>query len=121
MKIEGFNPEKLTLPQLKELQASLPELIQARQNEEHKKAQLELEALARQLGFELGDFTRKAPGGQSQALGKQRKPAAVKYRHPENHALTWTGRGRSPKWVTEFVASGRKLDEATIDKEPKAS
>ena len=51
---------------------------------------------------------------------KKPKPRAatgkvkVKYRHPENAALEWTGRGRQPKWVAEWVAKGGKMESITV-------
>lgn len=38
------------------------------------------------------------------------KPRAI-YCHPENSDLTWNGRGRKPKWVEAWLASGRTIDE----------
>ena len=38
----------------------------------------------------------------------------VKYRHPQNAALEWTGRGRQPKWVAEWVAKGGKMEALTV-------
>lgn len=33
----------------------------------------------------------------------------VKYRHPQEHTLTWSGRGRQPKWVDAYLANGGSL------------
>ena len=38
----------------------------------------------------------------------------VKYRHPENAGLEWTGRGRKPKWVEAWVANGGSLDNLLV-------
>ena len=35
-------------------------------------------------------------------------------RHPEDGALTWSGRGRQPKWVAEFLAKGGKIESLAI-------
>lgn len=35
----------------------------------------------------------------------------VRYRHPDNHELCWTGRGRQPKWVEHALASGMTMDQ----------
>lgn len=39
-----------------------------------------------------------------------------KYRHPENHQLTWSGRGLMPKWMKELIANGRSKEEFLIGK-----
>lgn len=30
----------------------------------------------------------------------------IAYAHPENHDLTWSGRGKQPLWVTHYVQNG---------------
>jgi len=52
------------------------------------------------------------------------RPAAVKpkgppirYKHPENADLQWTGRGRKPKWVEAYIAQGGTLDELNVTEE----
>jgi hypothetical protein len=42
-----------------------------------------------------------------------RHRAAIKaeYIHPENPDLCWTGRGRKPKWVENWLAAGGTLDQ----------
>ena len=53
------------------------------------------------------------------------KPARTNLRlyvHPDNPDLTWTGRGRQPKWVTQFLASeGLTLDMLTPAEEKQSS
>jgi DNA-binding protein H-NS len=34
----------------------------------------------------------------------------MKYRNLDNNAQQWTGRGRQPKWVKEWLDSGKSLD-----------
>jgi DNA-binding protein H-NS len=54
--------------------------------------------------------TRKAPASKSASGPRQRKPVPVKYRHPGT-GDTWTGRGRSPRWIVEAEKSG--VDRST--------
>ncbi|WP_354540899.1 H-NS histone family protein [Roseovarius sp. MBR-6] len=37
--------------------------------------------------------------------------AAAKYRHPENPALTWSGRGRKPQWFVEALDAGNTASD----------
>jgi DNA-binding protein H-NS len=37
-----------------------------------------------------------------------------KYRNPAEPAETWAGRGRQPRWVTDQLSSGKKLDDFRI-------
>ena len=43
-----------------------------------------------------------------------RAPAAAKYRHPENPALTWSGRGRKPQWFVEQLEAGKTAEDMAI-------
>lgn len=45
--------------------------------------------------------------------GKARKPVAPKYRNDAT-GETWTGRGKSPKWLAALEASGRKREEFAV-------
>ncbi len=39
---------------------------------------------------------------------------SVKYRNPSNENEIWAGRGKRPRWLTELVASGRKVEDFLI-------
>lgn len=39
---------------------------------------------------------------------------AIKYRHPDDHNKTWTGRGVAPKWMQELVSAGHKRTEFEV-------
>jgi DNA-binding protein H-NS len=41
------------------------------------------------------------------------RKAPLKFRHPEQPALVWSGRGKTPLWLRELEQSGR-LDEARL-------
>ena len=42
------------------------------------------------------------------------KAVAPKFQHPENSSITWTGRGRTPKWLAEFEARGHARQEFEV-------
>lgn len=98
----------LTLAELKNLLQVLPDEIKRREKEEKAKARKDLEAFAAERGFsldELLDNTKEK---------KERTPVAAKYRHPQNTELQWTGRGRQPKWIVDFIASSGTLEQLSI-------
>ena len=39
---------------------------------------------------------------------------APKYANPQDPTMTWTGRGRKPRWVQESLESGKELDDLLI-------
>jgi hypothetical protein len=38
----------------------------------------------------------------------------VVYRNPANEWQTWTGRGKPPRWVAEWIESGKSLDALRV-------
>ena len=44
----------------------------------------------------------------------------VKYRHPQNHDLAWTGKGRQPKWVEAYLDQGGQLADLLVDQVTQA-
>ena len=39
----------------------------------------------------------------------------AKFRNPDNHSQTWTGRGLAPKWLKALIAAGRDKNEFLIN------
>jgi DNA-binding protein H-NS len=39
----------------------------------------------------------------------------AKYRNPDNHSQTWTGRGLAPKWLKALIAAGHDKNEFLIN------
>lgn len=37
-----------------------------------------------------------------------------KFQNPENPNQSWSGRGRQPRWVREFLSAGKSIDELRI-------
>ena len=99
---------QLSLVDLKDLLSRLPLEIKRREKEEKAKVRKEIESLAAAHGFSLDDLL----AGVSEP--KVKKTVAVKYRHPDNSDLAWTGRGRQPKWVADFITSGGNLDQLLV-------
>lgn len=98
----------ITTADLKALLERIPAELKRREKEDKVKARKEIEAIAAAHGFSLDDLL----GGVSEP--KVKKAVAVKYRHPEDCGLAWTGRGRRPKWVADFLSSGGTLEQLLV-------
>lgn len=98
----------LTLAELKKLHKDVASAIANFEDRAKSKARAELEAHARELGFNLAELI----GGE--APRRKRSPAVAKYRHPENPAETWSGRGRKPAWFVAAIASGKTPGDLAI-------
>jgi DNA-binding protein H-NS len=41
-------------------------------------------------------------------------PVLPKFRNPDNPAQKWSGRGKTPRWVTQQLGSGKGMEELKI-------
>lgn len=60
--------------------------------------------------FERKNKTKKSPITLAEILGNERK-IKPKYRHGEH---TWSGRGKTPKWMIEELKNGHVMDDFLI-------
>jgi len=106
-----MNLSDLSVTELRALQEQVQKEIKTREQEELVKARQQILAIAQSAGISLKDLL----GTQSQAKnGAAKAKVAVRYRSPADASLQWTGRGRQPKWVQEWVSSGKSLDELRV-------
>lgn len=100
-----------SIAQLQDLQARIPAAIAKKKAEEKHSVLNEMKALAEAKGYSLEELMGKSAPARK---GAPRGPVAVKYRHPDNSALTWTGRGRKPGWVVEWVGNGKAIEALAV-------
>ena len=98
--------DKLSLDELKTLQKQVTKAISDFEENQRKEALAAVEAKAKEFGYSLTDLT-----GKTKTKSKASPP---KYRHLENPALTWSGRGRQPAWIKEGLQAGKTLDDYAI-------
>lgn len=100
----------LSVSQLRELQQQIPAEIKRREAQEKVNILNEVRAFAKSRGYAIEDLLGKDVKVKSVTGNKVK----VKYRHPQNPELEWTGRGRKPKWVEAWLASGSSLDNLLV-------
>jgi DNA-binding protein H-NS len=84
-----------------------------KQAEEARRAEIaqvvaDIQTRMREYGISLDDLRRGA-----KKKGQSRNPVAAKYRNPST-GESWSGRGRSPKWLAEAQAKGRSREEFRV-------
>lgn len=117
----------LSLTELRRLQSRVETEITRRTSATRKDLLKKVQKLAAEAGVSLDDLISKEvpeTPKKAKARGAPKKPRGksstagvkvpAKYRHPENGELTWTGRGRKPKWVEDWLAGGGSLEQVTI-------
>lgn len=105
---------KLTAKELQALLKRIPKEINKRKQQEKSKLLDEIAQIASKRGYSLRDLVGKAPRSVKGKKARTRKPVAVKYRHPEQANLTWTGRGRKPHWVTKWLDEGKTMETLAV-------
>jgi DNA-binding protein H-NS len=104
--MQNIDLSDMSLDELKKLQKDVTKAIDTFKERQRLEALAAVEAKAREMGFSLSELTGGTKKGGSAGVPK--------YVHPENPALTWTGRGRQPRWIKEGLESGKSLDDFLI-------
>ncbi|MGG7604445.1 H-NS family nucleoid-associated regulatory protein [Massilia sp. BKSP1R2A-1] len=100
----------MSVGDLRNLQEQIKQEMKKREVQEVQKAREQILAIAQSVGVPLKDLL--ATGGRSSS--SKGNTVAVRYRHPDNASQQWTGRGRQPKWVKEWVEGGKSLDKLRV-------
>jgi len=103
-----YDLEALSLGELKKMQKDVAKAIATFEDRQKAEVRAKVEAFARDLGYSLAELV-------STETKTAHAPIAAKYRHPENPALTWSGRGRKPQWFVEALAAGKTATDLAIN------
>lgn len=116
----------MSLGDLKRLQSRITAEIKKRSEGERRSLLKQFRKMAADKGLTLEDLvdagaSTKASSrntdeeGQTPRVRKNaaKKPqkAAPKYFHPNDDSIGWSGHGRRPQWVLNWLAEGKQLSE----------
>jgi DNA-binding protein H-NS len=96
---ETMKLSDMSLSQLRDLQKQLAVELQRRNQAEIECARQQVLAIAASAGMSLAALLAIPERGAS----LKGKSVPVRYRHPQDATLQWTGRGRAPLWVATWV------------------
>jgi DNA-binding protein H-NS len=98
--------------QLRDLGKQLERELKKRESEDRTKAREQILAIAQSVGVPVKELI-----GNGLRASKGRKSGgtvAARFRNPADASQQWTGRGRQPKWVKEWVDAGKSIDGLRI-------
>lgn len=98
--------DKMDLKELRDLRAKLDRAINSFEDRRRRDALTAIEEAARTHGFNLAELT----GGKPRRVGT----VPPKFANPDDPTMTWTGRGRKPRWVQESLDLGKSMEDLMI-------
>jgi DNA-binding protein H-NS len=102
---------KLSIEEMQALAKDIEQEITTRKEQERERVLSQMRELAGSIGLSLEDLLKQERGRDRAARVPAAAVSTARYRHPENAGLTWAGRGKRPQWVTEWLESGRTMEE----------
>lgn len=100
---------KYSTAQLRALEVEVIEALKTQHFLSVSKAREQILHIARNAGLSVKQLHAiKAPATTKEAKVK------AKYRNPDDPVQQWSGRGRQPAWIKEWIASGKSIEDAKI-------
>ncbi len=109
----------MTVTELKRLRGKVDAEIRRRDESARREVLRKFKKIAAEHGVELNDVLPDAKSGGGRKPMRKPSPTKgrkvpIKYRNPFDSTQGWTGRGRKPRWVEEWLAAGKSIDELLI-------
>ena len=105
----------MNIDQLSDLVGKAQSEMASRERQRRKDLRSELERRVTAEGYKMGDIFPEL--GSANASGARRQKRPAKYRNPQNPDETWSGIGRTPKWV-QAILGERGIDAAAFKSIP---
>ncbi|SFN04855.1 DNA-binding protein H-NS [Formivibrio citricus] len=99
----------LSLVELADLKKKIDVEIVRRKEAEKQNLRAEMLRMAAAAGLSLADVLGAEKKGRKVASS-----GVAQFRNPADAEQTWTGRGRKPQWVLDWLASGKSIDDLRI-------
>ena len=105
----------LDIDQLTDLVGKAQAEMASRERQRRKDLRAELERRVSADGYKMGDIFPELGSAGGSGARRQKRPA--KYRNPQNPDESWSGIGRTPKWV-QAILEERGIDAAAFKSIP---
>lgn len=105
----------LSAAELRNLLEEVKTQLEKTEEEERRLAYEAIVEAAKKVGLAPKDILRRY-GAEPGTAAAPKESAGPSYRNPANAAETWSGRGRKPKWVMEWLDAGKSLDDLLAEK-----
>ena len=106
----GISLDGLSVSDLAALQAKIADQIQAKKQESKREVKDKILAILAEYSYSISDIFPSVKGASDNAAAPKRK-VKVKYSDGQNN---WTGRGKKPLWVVDFLNKGGNLSSLEV-------
>ena len=96
--------EKMELDDLWNLHQRIIDVLDRKLENQKRKLEDQLDELGRRFGGSPKDIPQRRPYPKVEP----------KFRNPNDPTETWSGRGKTPRWMIEMIADGRSIDDFRI-------
>ena len=93
--------------ELRNLQEQVKRELKQRESQDLAKAREQILAIAQSVGVPVKELI--GSGGSGAGSRGKTGSVAPRYRNPADSSQQWTGRGRQPKWVKEWLDAGKDI------------
>lgn len=104
MEIDHLNREELQA-----LRGRIQDRLRALEQLDIEKARAEIAEIAKRVGIPLAQLISSAKSPQA------KRERTIKYRDPSNPSNQWSGGGRRPKWVHDWIDAGKDLKVLLVE------
>ncbi len=109
--MKKINLASLSSSDLQQLKADIDKELAERSSK--LQAIEEVKKLAAAKGLNLSDLIGEMGGSKTKGK-RELGPAPVRFRHPKDPTMTWSGRGKRPNWMKDALAQGFSEDEMRV-------
>lgn len=105
--------DAMSVDELWQLYEELGQILSVRLTSEKRELEKRLAQLRRETE------TRHSKGADAPGAPRERRKyprVFPKYRNPDEHSETWSGRGKQPRWLKAALKDGRTIDDFVIGK-----
>lgn len=110
-----MNLSEYSVADLSALLGEVTQKLKERQHQERLKAREQIVSIAETAGISLEELCKELCTTTPPKKRGAGNKVAVRYRDPSNPSLQWTGRGRQPQWVREWISSGKNIANLEVN------
>jgi DNA-binding protein H-NS len=115
----GLNLDAMSVDEMWELYAEIGRVLSDKLISEKSALETRLAQLQRRNVVQEALGSRDPSMRVAISKQKRRYPRVVaKYRNPNEPSETWSGRGKTPRWLAAALKTGRRIEEFRIRSDP---